>query len=545
MFFAIPVLVLAQPSPLDKIIDTKISNMTLQEKVGQLFIVGFPYTKSNIELEKFIHAYKPGSFLLFKRNIQSLEQVKRLNEDLYKLSYKASKLPPLIAIDQEGGAVSRLPIQPNPPNALAIGQTQSKELSEEMGYQTGLFLREVGFNMNLAPVLDVADPYSTSFIGVRSFGSDPTLVKEIGTAYAKGLLRSKVIPTAKHFPGTGDIKADPHNVVVNNGSSESTMKAKDLVPFEGYSSLGVNVAVMLSHSIYPALDPAREPASFSSKISTELLRNDLKYKGLVITDDLLMKGSKDVLRPDQAALKALIAGADIVMMTWSVTDQERAIKTVRNAIEDGRLSIDLVNQKLHRILVTKAFANVYRRDPNLPSLMASGTLSSQDYVNLEEKVLNENIRTNLNSKHAAGAQDNVRVPATASEKICAFSPSMDFLTSFKSATAEPVYTKQLFGSSQASDILAPAKSMRCGIILVAVTGPKTARLLRSLPIEIRKNSVVINLGSPGLVPKEHPYRKLVQLYFNHKDSGKKVAEHFSEILSSDSGSFAWMTKDNQ
>ncbi|WP_413576381.1 glycoside hydrolase family 3 protein [Bdellovibrio sp. HCB290] len=540
MFFAIPVLVLAQTSALDKVIDTKISGMSLNEKVGQLFIVGFPYTKSNKELERFIQDYKPGSFLLFKRNIQSLEQVKKLNEELYKLSYKSSKLPPLIAIDQEGGAVSRLPIQPSPPNALAIGQTQSKELSEEMGYQTGLFLREVGFNMNLAPVLDVADPYSTSFIGVRSFGSDPTLVKEIGTAYAKGLLRSKVIPTAKHFPGTGDIKADPHNVVVNNASSESTMKAKDLVPFEGYSSLGVNVAVMLSHSIYPALDPNREPASFSSKISTELLRNGLKYKGLVITDDLLMKGSKDVLRPDQAALKALIAGADIVMMTWSVMDQERAIKTVRSAIEDGRLSIDLVNQKLHRILVTKAFANVYRRDPNLPSLMASGTLSSQDYVNLEEKVLDENIRTNLNTKNPAETRASSRVPATTAEKVCAFSPSVDFLNSFKGASTEPVYTKQLFGSSKARDILGPFKTMQCGVILVAVTGPKTARLLRALPEDIKKNSVIINLGSPGLVPKEHPYRKLVQLYFNHKDSGKKVAEHFPEILSSDSESFAWM-----
>ncbi|MEK2689406.1 glycoside hydrolase family 3 protein [Bdellovibrio sp. GT3] len=539
MFFAIPVLVPAQTKSLDQIIDTKISKMSLNEKVGQLFIVGFPHTRTNKDFEKFIQDYKPGSFLLFKRNIQSLEQVKKLNEDLYKISYNSTKLPPLIAIDQEGGAVSRLPIQPNPPNALAIGQTQSKELSEEMGYQTGLFLREVGFNMNLAPVLDVADPYTSSFIGVRSFGSDPTLVKEIGTAYAKGLLRSKVIPTAKHFPGTGNVKADPHNVVVNNVSSESSLKAKDLIPFEGYSSLGSNVAVMLSHSIYPALDPKREPASFSSKISTELLRNDLKYQGLVITDDLLMKGSKDILRPDQAALKALLAGADIVMMTWSIHDQERAIKTVRSAVEDGRFSVDLLNQKLHRILVTKAFANIYRRNPNLPSLIAKGTLSSQDYVSLEERVLNENIRTNLNSKTAiTDTSEAERAPAANPEVVCAFSPSFDFLTSFKNASTDTVHTKQLFGSSKVSDILNPAKSNSCEVILVAVTGPKTARLLRTLPTQIKKNTVVINLGSPGLVPKEHPYRKLVQLYFNHKDSGKKVAEHLAEILNSQSESFA-------
>ncbi|UYL10572.1 glycoside hydrolase family 3 protein [Bdellovibrio sp. SKB1291214] len=538
--FAFPALVLAQGKSLDEVIDIKISQMSLNEKVGQLFIVGFPYTKSNKELEKFIQTYKPGSFLLFKRNIQSLEQVKKLNEDLYKISYQATKLPPLIAIDQEGGAVSRLPIQPSPPNALAIGQTQSAELSEEMGYQTGLFLREVGFNMNLAPVLDIADPYSTSFIGVRSFGSDPNLVKEIGTAYAKGLLRSKVIPTAKHFPGTGNIKADPHSTIVNNIASESDLKKKDLVPFEGYSSLGTNVAVMLSHSIYPSLDPKKVPASFSSKISTDLLRNDLKYKGLVVTDDLQMKGSKEVLRTDLAALKALQAGADIVMMTWSMADQERAMKTVRKAVETGHFTIDSLNQKLHRILVTKAFANIYRRDPNLPSMvMAGGTLSSDDYVELEDKVLTENIKTNLIAKSLPEARANVRTPANANGTVCALSPSKEFLESFKGASQEHVLTKVLFSNSRVTDVTVFKKNSRCEIVLMAVTGPKTARLLTMLPADIKKSAVVVNLGSPGLVPKEAGYRKLLQLYFNHKDSGKKVAEHFLEILGSNSENFAF------
>jgi beta-N-acetylhexosaminidase len=392
--------------------------------------------------------------------------------------------------------------------------------------------------MNLAPVLDVADPYSTSFIGVRSFGSDPNLVKEIGTAYAKGLLRSKVIPTAKHFPGTGNIKADPHSTVVNNVASENDLKKKDLVPFEGYSSLGTNVAVMLSHSIYPSLDPQKVPASFSSKISTDLLRNDLKYKGLVVTDDLQMKGSKEVLRTDLAALKALIAGADIVMMTWSMPDQERAMKTVQKAVEDGRLSVDSLNQKLHRILVTKAFANIYRRDPNLPSLMAKGTLSSEDYVQLEDKVLTENIKTNLVNKNLSEARANARVPANITSKVCAFSPSKEFLESFKGASHEPVDTKLLFSSSRVTDVTIFRRNSRCEIVVMAVTGPKTARLLAMLPTELKKNIVVVNLGSPGLVPKEYGYRKLLQLYFNHKDSGKKVAEHFPEILNSDSENFA-------
>ncbi|MFM6929918.1 MAG: glycoside hydrolase family 3 protein [Bdellovibrio sp.] len=510
--------------------------MTLEEKVGQLFIVGFPYTKMDKNLETFVATYKPGSFLLFKRNIQSAEQIKTLNSQLYQLAFKTSHLPPLIAIDQEGGAVSRLPINPAPPNALAIGQTQSPLLAEELGYQTGLFLREVGFNMNLAPVLDVADPFGTSFIGVRSFGADPELVKEIGVAYSKGLLRSRVIPTAKHFPGTGDLKADPHATVVNNSASISALKKKDLIPFAGYSSLGSNIAVMLSHSIYPALDSSREPASFSPKISTELLRKDLKYQGLVVTDDLQMKGSRTLLRPELAALKAIKAGADVVMLTWSFEDQQKAINTVRLAVKNGEITDLELKTKLRRILTTKAFANIYRRDPTLPSLISATGLSSPAYANLEEQVLTENMKTNLIAKKLPQA-GKPRKPASL-PSVCAFSPSQDFLNSFKSGATQKVSIKRLQSNTSGKEIILNAPSKQCSIVLIGVTGKKTAAIIKSLPLEFKKRTVVVNLGAPGLVPKQRPYRRLIQLYFNHKDSGKKVAEQFTEILSDDAESFA-------
>lgn len=523
-----PVLVLAQAKSLDQIIDSKIASMSLEEKVGQLFIVGFPNTTMDKELQQFITTYKPGSFLLFKRNIQSVEQIRALNLTLYQAAYRSSKLPPLIAIDQEGGAVSRLPIQPAPPNALAIGQTQSPLLAEEMGYQTGLFLREVGFNMNLAPVLDVANPFSTSFIGVRSFGADPELVKELGVAYSKGLMRSRVIPTAKHFPGTGDLKADPHTTIVKNIATVSDLKKKDLIPFAGYSSLGSNIAVMLSHSIYPALDASREPASFSSKISTDLLREDLNYKGLVVTDDLQMKGSKQLLRPEMAALKALKAGADIVMLTWSFADQEKAIQLVKQAVQKNEITEQELKAKLHRILVVKAFANIYKKDPTLPSLISAGNLSSKSYADLEEQVLSQNIKSNLITKVLPGKAKNRRAPASV-KNVCALSPTKDFLTSFTTSTTAKVFSYKIANDSDATEILQWSEG-RCPIIVLAVTGRKTAKLLRTLPADLKKKIIVVNLGSPGLIPKERPYRKLIQLYFNHKDSGKKVAEHLNEIL---------------
>ncbi len=390
-----PHLVLALPANLNTFIDNKISKMSPEEKVGQLFIVGFPQTHIDPELEKFISRYKPGSYLLFKRNIKSAEQIRALNDSLYRLSFKVAKLPPLIAIDQEGGAVSRLPINPAPPNALAVGQTQSPLMAEEMGLITGKFLREVGFNMNLAPVLDIADPFGASFIGVRSFGSDPQLVKDLGVAYSKGLLKARVVPTAKHFPGSGNLKADPHFKVVENNSSLDSIYKKDLEPYRGYSALGPAAAIMLSHYIYPALDDKKEPASFSKKIIQDILRKELNYKGLVITDDLQMQGSKQLLRPEVAALKALQAGADIVMLTYSFPDQEKAFSFILSSLKKGDLSKVEVDQKLKRILTAKAFANLYRRDPKSPSLFEGKSLSSHDYRELEGTILEKNLKSAL------------------------------------------------------------------------------------------------------------------------------------------------------
>lgn len=534
LILVFPHLVLAGPDKISKIIDKKIAQMTPEEKVGQLFIVGFPYTEITPELESFIEKHKPGSFLLFKRNITSATQIRDLNLNLYKASYKHSKLPPFIAIDQEGGAVSRLPITPAPPNALAIGQTQSPLLAEEMGHQTGLFLREVGFNMNLAPVLDVVDPYSTSFIGVRSFGSDPELVRDIGVAYSKGLLKACVIPTAKHFPGTGSLNQDPHVTVVENKTSLDLFKKRDLVPFIGYSKLGQNIAVMMSHLIYPELDSSREPASFSSKIASNLLRDDLKYRGLVMTDDLQMQGSKQVLRPEAAALKALKSGSDIVMLTWSFSDQGKAFEYVLGALQSGDLSVDDVDSKLRRILRVKAFANVYRKDPKAPSLLSGNSLTSADYASIEDEVLSQNLKTSLIPRSLPPAKAQ-RKPA-AVEKVCAASPSTDFLNSFSAGTKMPLLHLQTRTGS--GDISSWSKKSHCTALFVGVTGPRTARQIRGLSPDDKAKLIVVNLGAPRLFPRSRGYRQVIQLYFNHKDAGKKIAQFREEILQSSQGTFA-------
>lgn len=523
-----PHFVLAQNSNLDALIEKRIAEMSIEEKVGQLFIVGFPHQSVGKDLEQFISTYKPGSYLLFKRNISSLKQVRILNDQLYRMSFKYTRLPPLIAIDQEGGAVSRLPISPAPPNALAIGQTQSPLLAEEIAFQTGLFLREVGFNMNLAPVLDVADPFQTNFIGVRSFGSEPKLVSQLGLAYSKGLLRASVVPTAKHFPGTGNLIADPHHDLVSNSSQLAELNQRDIPPFAAYSELGSHTAIMMSHLSYPALDESKEPASFSTKISKDFLRGQLKFKGLVLTDDLQMQGSRQLLRPEAAALKALKAGSDIVMLTWSFRDQGRAFNYVKEAVKKGQLTNEELDQKLKNILRVKAFANLHRRDPEMPSLLVGNNLTSSNYALLERQILDHNLKNNLQKAPSPAIKLNRKVATT--DQICLLSPSTEFSNSFMASAPIATKNKILKGNFQTAQIRKWLASHSCTKVVAAVTGPKTARMLNALSSKIKSTTIVVNLAAPKFVAKEEDFFRVIQLYFNHDSAGKKIAENLEQIL---------------
>lgn len=522
-----PHLVLAGQIDLDKVIRKKIETMSLEEKVGQLFMLGFQQKNLTPDLEQHIRKYRPGSFLLFKRNITSLSQILELNRALYKASFKYTRLPPLIAIDQEGGSVSRLPIVPAPPNALAVGQTRSPLLAEGLGFETGRFLRSVGFNMNLAPVLDVTNPTQNSFIGVRSFGADPALVAELGTAYAKGLLQAHVIPTAKHFPGTGSMTGDPHHQVLRNMSSFEDLQNKDLKPFEEYSKLGSRTALMLSHLIYPHLDSSNEPASFSHKISTELLRHSLKYKGLVITDDLQMQGAKQLLRPEVSALRALQSGADIIMLTWSIEDQKKAFQHVLQAAQTGTLTKVDLESKVQRILTAKAYVNSVKNTDTGSIGNQERFLTSEKYTDFVDEILEKIVKSELKLN---SLNTTKRSPASLDKKICVVAPSSSFIRSFLTIKKRSVVSKLIDETARSEAISEWIKKTRCSLIVSAITGKKTAGLFSKLSKPEKSKILAVNLGAPSLLPNDKEYLRVVKLYFNHVDSGKKIAQHLDQIL---------------
>lgn len=517
-FVFFPNFVLA--SKIDKVINQRISTMSIEEKAGQLVIFGLPHTEVTADYRDFVLKYKPGSFLLFKRNILSLDQVKSLNKDLYHLSYKANKLPPLIAVDQEGGSVSRIPIFPKHPNATSIGQTQDPQISNQVGLHIGKFLRELGFNMNLAPVLDLSSPLEQSFIGERSLGADPNVVKELSREYSKGLLKSNVIPTAKHFPGSGNIKTDPHDSVAKNFSSKEALLTRDLVPYQDFKILGRTSAVMMSHFIYPELDSL--PATFSNKIINGLLREEIGYKGLIISDDLQMKGAKSVLLPEEGALKALIAGADIVMLSWSQTNQKNAVERIRKAIKDQELSNGEVEAKLRRILYVKAFANIYKKPGDNDFTLNGTNLTSLEYQALEERIVDSHIRKSLVPSILPQKID-YRSPAAigAPPKICLHSFSTDLsLQIITHAESNKIKQYNLDKIQERSS---------CDQQVAIIKTPNQKNNLNHLPEKIKSKLLVINMGSAAAIDSKK-YKRVIQLSFHFDSAAKKIAQHLKEML---------------
>jgi beta-N-acetylhexosaminidase len=488
--------------------------MTLDEKVGQLFILGFPQRELTPELRTFLAKQKPGAFVIFKRNFQNLESVSKLNRDLYALSMEQTHLPPLLAVDQEGGNVARIPTYPPMPSALSLGQTKSPILAEEMGYETAALMKELGFNMNLAPVLDIADPNEFSFIGTRSYGADPKTVGDMGYSFSRGLIRNGVVPTAKHFPGTGPSSSDPHKHSSVNNSSQAELDEKYLPPFAQFSKLGLFSAVMVSHSIYPQLDPQSQPAVFSKKIVTDILRTQLKFRGLAITDDLQMSASKALLKPEDAALAALQAGNDIVMLTWSFEEQARAIARVKRGVTEGELTAADLHEKLKRILTAKLYLKpASLRDPS--SEKAKNILLSPKFGLIDDEILEKNIP----SAEALAAFQN---------RICIFSASTAFLKSYRASDRKKSHTFLLGSETKPQDIITLAKESRCKSLLFVVGGNKTAKLLEKLPASLKTKTLVANMGSPSLVKLQKSYGMILNLYFPHQNAGKKIAQLLSQ-----------------
>ena len=271
---------------LNKEILKMLQEMTLEEKIGQMVLAGFEGPRVDDRVESMIREHQIGGLILFERNIEDEDQLTSLTAGL-KAVNKDNRLPLFIAVDEEGGRISRLPKgSPRFPSGKALGERGDPDYSFTVGQEIGTALAAFGFNMNFAPVLDIFSNPQNEVIGDRSFGDNPEIVSKLGTAMMRGLQSKNIIPVVKHFPGHGDTRMDSHIdlPVVEHGRER--LDGFEFVPFKEAIDSGAE-AIMTAHIMYPELDPEK-PATMSGKILTDILRHDLGFKGLIITDDLEM-----------------------------------------------------------------------------------------------------------------------------------------------------------------------------------------------------------------------------------------------------------------
>jgi beta-N-acetylhexosaminidase len=331
--------------------------MTLREQIGQLFMVGFLGATVSKELEELIRQYKPGGVILFNRNLESVAQIVDLTNHLQRLSPHS---PLLISIDQEGGRVSRLPkgFTIFPP-CEEIGRCNSYELAYAAASIIAAELRCVGINMNMAPVLDVNSNPANPVIGDRAFGSTPAVVREMGQATIAGLQENRVVACGKHFPGHGDTAADSHEELPVVAAPLDRLREVEWPPFEHAIQHGV-ASIMTAHVRYEALDPG-SPATLSPAIIQSLLREQFRYDGVVLTDDLEMHAIIDHYGIGDASVQAVQAGCDVLLICKDHEREVTAFHAMEAAVKAGRVSPARLRMSLARIEKLKArFVRPYK-----------------------------------------------------------------------------------------------------------------------------------------------------------------------------------------
>ena len=332
----------------------KADQLSTKEAVGQMFVVGMNGTQPDYYITKMIHERNIGGVILTGPNIASLTQTQTLVSDLQKLSMESSaSIPLLIAVDEEGGSVTRAPWIPPQPAAAVVGQTGDPGSAYKVADTVGQNLKEAGINTDLAPVVDTG---FGAAIGDRSFGTDPNLVSRMGRAAIEGFEAADIASAAKHFPNHGPADQDSHVGSPIIGHDASTLEAQDLPPFKAAVDEGVPM-VMVGHLIYPTIDPTL-PASLSPT-TIRLLRENLRFEGVIITDALNMEGAKRGGTVAQAAVEAVGAGADMLLLSAEPQEQADAYEAVVQAVEKGQISQEQINQSVERILRLKERYHVW------------------------------------------------------------------------------------------------------------------------------------------------------------------------------------------
>ena len=333
---------MTEKTPMMKQIKNQISQAEARKLAGQLMMIRMPETILSEQMAAFLRDNHLRAICLFRQNMQNASQLTKLTADLRQVFGAEA----LIGIDQEGGAVVRATWVPQPPAAMSLGASDDPSLCRQVGAAVARSVKSLGFNWNFAPVLDLNNNVNNPVISERSFGANPQTAVRLASAWMEGSLSEGVACCVKHFPGHGDTHVDSHRDLPTVDKSRAQLDALELAPFQAVAAHAP--AMMTAHIVYPQLD-ADNPATMSKKILTGILRDEWNYEGVVITDGMDMHAIAGRYGVGNAAVRALDAGADMVMALGTPETQIETLEAITQAILTNELDVTELQVKLRRI----------------------------------------------------------------------------------------------------------------------------------------------------------------------------------------------------
>lgn len=331
-----------------------INQLSIEEKIGQMMMVGMNATNIIDKIDDLILKYKIGGIILYKKNYNTYEELIDLINYIKKLN-SINKVPLFIAIDQEGGRVNRMPKEfKNLPPAHTLAEAKNDNIIKQAGLITGELLNSVGINFNFAPVLDIKRFEDKHAIGDRAFSENIEEVTRCGIEYMKQLQNQNIISVIKHFPGHGATKKDSHFILPIIKENISKLEKEDMIPFKKAIENGAE-AVLVSHLNIKNITGIY-PASMSKKFIEKYLRINYNYNGLVVTDNMRMKGVQLLYGKNMPVKKAFEAGNDIIVFKYD--SNEKSIDKVFKAVKKNKIEESKINESVDRILKIKEKYNI-------------------------------------------------------------------------------------------------------------------------------------------------------------------------------------------
>jgi beta-N-acetylhexosaminidase len=333
------------------LIKEQIEGMSLDEEIGQMVIVGLAGYTIDDNSRRMLEDYHVGGFIVYGLNVENTDQLLNLTNSLKEGNLK-NKVPLFISVDEEGGKVDRMPGEfKRYPANKTIGEVNNKDFSYKLGNVIAEEIKMLGFNMDFAPVLDINSNPKNPVIGDRSFGSTEGVVSSLGIQTMMGLQSGNVIPVVKHFPGHGDTSTDSHIGLPSVDNDLDRLNSFELVPFKEAIKNNAD-AVMIAHILLPKIDP-ENPSTLSKIIITDILRNQLNFTGVIITDDMTMGAIVKNYKIEDAAVKSVNAGSDIILIAHEYDNAVLVINALKAAVENGIISKERIDDSVYRILKLK------------------------------------------------------------------------------------------------------------------------------------------------------------------------------------------------